>query len=166
MDDFSMDISKKRLSVRAWLGSAILSAIGLLSPLVFADFEKGMTYCKAGQLTEVVAEWTIDANGGDSNAQYNLGLMYQDGLGVPQDAKKAVYWYTLSAEQGNSGAQINLGNSYSNGEGVPQDAKKAVYWYTLSAEQGVSVAQRNLGIMYLYGQGIEPNLNSPICGEI
>ncbi|HAB36764.1 MAG TPA: hypothetical protein DCE52_01950, partial [Rhodobacteraceae bacterium] len=64
MDDFSMDISKKRPSVRAWLGTAILSAIGLLSPLVFADFEKGMTYYKAGQFTEALAEWTIDANGG------------------------------------------------------------------------------------------------------
>ncbi|MDO7674445.1 MAG: hypothetical protein MUQ43_08485, partial [Reinekea forsetii] len=71
-----MDISKKRLSVRAWLGSAILSAIGLLSPLVFADVEKGFTYYNLGQFTEALAEWTIDANGGDSNAQFALGYMY------------------------------------------------------------------------------------------
>jgi TPR repeat protein len=152
-----MDISKKRPLARAWLGSVILSAIGLLSPLIFADFEKGMTYYEAGQLTEAVDEWTIDANGGDSDAQFNLGYMYDNGEGVPQDAKKAVYWYTLSAEQGDSNAQRKLGLMYANGEGVPQDAKKAAYWFTLSAEQGDSNAQYNLGIMYIYGQGIEPN---------
>jgi len=78
-----MDISKKRPSVRAWLGSAILSAIGLLSPLVFADFEKGMTCYKAGQFTEALAEWTIDANGGDPKMQCYLGLMFVNRHGCP-----------------------------------------------------------------------------------
>ena len=114
-----MDMSKKRPSVRAWLGSAILSAIGLLSPLVFADFEKGMTYYKAGQFTEALAEWTIDANGGDSVAQHSLGVLYERGEGAPKDAKKAVFWYTLAAEQGYYRAQHNLGIMYEFGKGAP-----------------------------------------------
>ena len=45
---------------------------------------------------------------GDANAQSNLGIMYQNGKGVPQDYVKAVQWYTRSAEQGNRNAQTGL----------------------------------------------------------
>ena len=131
-----MDISKKRPWVRAWLGSVILSAIGLLSPLVFADFEKGFTYYNSGHLTEAVAEWTTDANKGNLDAQYNLGCMYENGLGVPQDAKKAVYWYTLSAEQGDSSAQFNLGSMYLHGKGIEPNLELAYIWGNLAAANG------------------------------
>jgi len=36
----------------------------------------------------------------NAQAQYNLGAMYKDGAGVPQDYKTAVKWFTLSAKQG------------------------------------------------------------------
>ena len=76
------------------------------------------------------------AEGGDAEAQNNLGFMYYYGEGVPQDYKEATKWYRLSAEQGNAMAQYNLGNSYYNGEGVPQDYKEAVKWQRKAAEQG------------------------------
>ena len=139
-----MDISKKRPLARAWLGSAILSAIGLLSPLVFADLEKGMTYYKAGQFTEALAEWTIDANGGDSVAQHSLGDLYERGEGVPQDAKKAVYWYTLSAEQGFSVAQRNLGIMYLFGKGIEPNLELAYMWGNLAAANGAEPDIRDL----------------------
>ena len=52
------------------------------------------------------------AEQGDAAAQYNLGLMYYTGQGVPQDYKEAVKWYRLSAEQGDATAQYNLGVMY------------------------------------------------------
>ena len=88
------------------------------------------------------------AEQGDAQAQYNLGVMYDKGRGVPQDYKEAVKWYRLAAEQGVREAQYNLGNKYSKGQGVPQDYKEAVKWYRLSAEQGIAKAQYNLGFMY------------------
>jgi len=48
------------------------------------------------------------AEQGDADAQFNLGLMYQKGQGVPQDNKEAVKWLRLSAEQRNERAQDNL----------------------------------------------------------
>ena len=45
-------------------------------------------------------------------AQYNLGVMYDNGDGVPQDYKEAVKWYRLAAEQGDASAQYNLGLMY------------------------------------------------------
>ncbi len=93
------------------------------------------------------------ANQGDADAQFNLGLLYERGVGTPQDTKQAVYWYTKAAEQGHVNAQYSLGSLYHNsnyGEEVPQDSKKAVYWLTKAAEQGLVHAQCLLGNMYEY----------------
>ena len=81
------------------------------------------------------------AEGGDANAQLNLGVMYYNGEGVPQDYKEAVKWYRMSAEQGHDDAQKNLVMMYNFGEGVPQDLKEAVKWCRMAAEQGHAKAQ-------------------------
>ena len=94
------------------------------------------------------------AEQGDAEVQYNLGVMYDNGQGVPQDYKQAVYWYTKSAKQRDAKAQNNLGAMYYNGQGVPQDYKQAVYWYKKSAKQGNAKAQSDLGVMYYNGQGV------------
>ena len=94
------------------------------------------------------------AEGGDKIAQSNLGVMYKNGTGVPQDYKLAVKWYTMSAEQGNAMAQCNLGINYAKGEGVAQDDNLAAKWYRMSAEQGNNEAQYNLGFMYAFGEGV------------
>ncbi len=45
---------------------------------------------------------------GDAKAQYDLGFKYQNGIDVPKDIRKAIYWYQLSASQGNSWSKNNL----------------------------------------------------------
>jgi TPR repeat protein len=74
------------------------------------------------------------AEQGEAYAQYNLGLMYDEGEGVPENNAEAVRWYRLAAEQGYARAQSNLGFMYSNGEGVPENNAEAVRWYRLAAE--------------------------------
>ena len=103
---------------------------------------------------DITKRLTLKAEQGDAEAQFNLGLKYENGQGVAQDYTKAVYWYTKAAEQGHVWAQNNLGLMYDNGQGVAQDYTKAVYWYTKSAEQGNAGAQNNLGLMYYNGQGV------------
>src|SRR5215831_3360658 len=76
------------------------------------------------------------ANGGDPRAQYDLGLMYDQGQGVQQSDAKAMEWYERAAQQGEPRAQYNLGLMYLNGQGVPQDLVKAYYWISLSANSG------------------------------
>ncbi len=95
-----------------------------------------------------------DAEGGDAEAQSNLGLMYTTGQGVPQDSAEAVKWFRLAADQGYAEAQSNLGFMYCTGEGVPQDDAEAVKWFRLSADQGHAEAQSNLGAIYENGQGV------------
>ncbi|WP_281269548.1 tetratricopeptide repeat protein [Psychrobacter sp. SZ93C1] len=41
------------------------------------------------------------ANQGDAKAQYNLGLMYDAGLGVRQNSETAKEWFGKSCDNGN-----------------------------------------------------------------
>jgi len=59
--------------------------------------------------------WRARAEAGEAIAQYNLGVLYAVGRGVPQDDAEAVRWYRLAAEQGDADAQNNLGFMYANG---------------------------------------------------
>ena len=87
----------------------------------------------------------MKAEQGDSRAQYNLGNMYYDGQGVPQDYKESVKWYRKSAEQGNSVAQSNLGVSYAKGQGVPKDYVIAHMYWNIAAVSGDKNAIENRG---------------------
>ena len=75
------------------------------------------------------------AEQGVADAQYNLGFMYRNGQGVPQDDKQAVDWYRKAAEQGDTVAQLNLGLMYYYGKGVPQDYKEAYAWACVATEK-------------------------------
>ena len=132
----------------------LLISLFLGKPSYSADFNKGLIAAQNGDFATALKEWKPLAEQGDVSAQYNLGMMYQKGDGVPQDYKEAVYWYRLAAEQEHVDAQYNLGVMYNNGNGVPQDYEEAVRWYQLAAEQGHSKAQGNLGVMYAFGNGV------------
>jgi hypothetical protein len=131
----------------------LLFSLFLGLPSYSSDFDKGLTAYKNGDYATALKEWKPLAEQGDVDAQYHLGVMYDNGDGVSQDYKEAVRWYTLAAEQGDVDAQYSLGVMYDNGDGVSQDYKEAARWYTLAAEQGVAEAQYNLGYMYYNGQG-------------
>lgn len=94
------------------------------------------------------------AGQGLAEAQYHLGVMYQDGEGVLQDNKEAARWYRAAAEQGHAFAQANLASMYHNGEGVPQDYKEAVRWCRAAAVQGDALAQSHLALSYHTGEGV------------
>ena len=94
------------------------------------------------------------AEQGDVEAQYNLGVLYGMGRGVPLDDAEAARWYRLAADQGHARAQFSLGASYDFGRGVSEDEDEAVRWYRLAADQGEAAAQHNLGFMYAEGRGV------------
>ncbi len=118
------------------------------------NFQKGLNAYNKGDYATALLEWKPLAAQGDAPAQANLGGMYRDGRGVPQDDAEAVRWFRLAAEQGDAWAQTNLGLGYAKGRGVPQDDAEAVRWYRLAAEQGHAWAQANLGGMYRDGRGV------------
>ena len=72
------------------------------------------------------------AEQGYARAQYDLGVMYDEGDGVPENDVEAVRWFRLAAEQGNALAQYNLGLMYANGRGVPQTNLRAYVWFSVN----------------------------------
>ena len=67
---------------------------------------------------------------------YNLAQCYANGLGVKQDAEKAVFWYQKAAAQGNPYAQFNLGSCYLQGIGVPVNKSVAKKYFEAAKRNG------------------------------
>ena len=118
------------------------------------EIDKGYEAYNDGDYATALNEWKPIAEQGYAFAQYNLGIMYEYGNGVPKDYAEAVKWYRLSAEQGYAIGQYSLGLMYSNGYGVLKDKPEAVKLWRLSAEQGYAYAQGMLGIIYELGEGV------------
>ena len=91
------------------------------------------------------------AEQGFAEAQYNLGVCYNNGHGITQDYKQAVRWYRKAAEQGHARAQHNLGASYVNGEGVLEDYVQAYKWFNIASTNGLEegTLNRNLVAQYM-----------------
>mgnify|MGYP006079232569 CR=1 FL=1 len=87
------------------------------------------------------------AKQGDAYAQFNLGLMYVFGNGVPENDAEAIKWYRKAADQGNAKAQSNLGLMYAKGEGVPENFVHAYVWWSMAKTQGHEDAKFNLEIL-------------------
>ena len=85
-----------------------------------------------------ISLWRSLADKGYWKGQYNLGVMYESGLGVAQDYKEAARLYRLAAAQGDAKAQTNLGGMYANGQGVARDNVRAHMWCNLGAISGES----------------------------
>ena len=71
---------------------------------------------------------------GSVDAQYRLGLLYEQGNGVPQDFAKAAEWYRRAGERGSSLAQHRLGLLYKTGAGVGSYSTEAYFWLYLAAQ--------------------------------
>ena len=155
----------RNLTVTICLTIAVL--LGSVGVSESADFQKGLNAARNGDFATALREWKPLAEQGHAVAQYNLGVMFEKGLGVLKDYKTAVKWWKLAAEQGSADAQYNLGQMYRKGLGVLKDYKTAVKWYRLAAEQGIADAQGNLGVMYGMGQGvIQDNVYAHMWGNI
>lgn len=89
-------------------------------------------------------EWLPLAELGDAEAQYNLGVLYDEGAGVEQDLRTAVSWYQKAASQGFIDAQTNLGMMYYHGHGVERDYRAAAQWFRQAADQGDEEARECL----------------------
>ncbi len=140
-------------------GLALIAALcggftlGLTAP-AWAGWDEGLAAYDRGDYAAALREWRPLAKQGVADAQYNLGVMYRKGHGVPQDYAEALKWFRKAAEQENADAQVVLGVMYDIGRGVAQDYAEAVKWYRKAAAQGMAKAQGNLGLMYVDGLGV------------
>jgi hypothetical protein len=85
---------------------------------------------------ELLRDTRRKAAKGDPIAQFELGTMYANGVGIPKDDAEAVIWFRRAAEHGNADARYTLALRYDNGQGVEKDGSQALDWYQKAAAQG------------------------------
>lgn len=110
---------------------------------------------KADNYQTAWALYQPEADKGVAGAQYNVGMMYDQGMGVPKSAVKAAIWYGKAAKQGISIAQYRLGLLYAGRHGVSQSHVQSFKWQHMAAEQGHAEAQVNVALMYVRSKGVE-----------
>jgi len=81
---------------------------------------------------------------GNVDAQYSLGIRYLKGDEVTKNPKNAVSWVRKAAEQDHAGAQYQLGVMYRDGIGVSKSESEAIKWLRLASSWGIAKAQRDL----------------------
>ena len=95
------------------------------------------------------------AEGGDSDAQYLAGKLYQDGPVLIPDSVAARYWFDLSARQGHVAAQYELGKFLLCDDPEVRDPALGIQWLEYAASNGSDHAAYRLGKEYLQGKVVE-----------
>src|SRR6266849_47583 len=137
--------------------AALVLTVGFARSVAAGPLEDALDAAERRDYATAIRLWRPLADKGEVEAQYNLGVMYDQGLGVTRDYAVAASWFRKAADQGFAAAQLSLGVMYENGLGVPQDFTTAVSWYRRAAGQGNTAAQLNLGIMFDNGWGVAQN---------
>jgi TPR repeat protein len=91
------------------------------------------------------------ARQGNAEAQYHLGMMFNNGIGTPQDPKQAFEWFEKAARAGDPLGSYKVGCYFAGQFGgvVPVDADKALHHKLVAAQAGYSLAQHDVGVAFL-----------------
>ena len=96
------------------------------------------------------------AEAGAAGAQYQIGIIYRDGLAGSVNAAAAAKWLQRAAAQGHAAAQVAAGRLYAAGSGVRQNTGRAAQYYRTAAVRGANAeAQYALGVLYFDGRGVD-----------
>ena len=124
-------------SALAGLGEP-LTAAGWTEP----DINSAITAYEAGDFRAARDLFAVLAARGDAEAQYRLGLIYEQGPpGIERDPAAAFRWFREAAERDHAQAQYRLGRVHERGDGVAPDAEAAARWYRRAADQGSTDAR-------------------------
>jgi TPR repeat protein len=117
-----------------------------------SDYNDARSAYAAGRHDEAFTKLLKLAKGGHLKAQYEVAMMFNNGIGVAKDKEEAWNWFIRAAKAGNVDAQVELGAHYEAGvDGQPNGIMAAQWWKT-AAKNGSGVAAFNLGTMYRSGR--------------
>ncbi|WMW65079.1 tetratricopeptide repeat protein [Nitratidesulfovibrio liaohensis] len=105
------------------------------------------------QPDDPLARLTAQATSGDPRAQLQLGLLHEQGRGVPQDLRRAETLYRQASAKGNVNAMNQLALLIDSGRAGTTDRGEAVRLLRKAAEKGNGLAAYNLGLMLREGRG-------------
>lgn len=97
-------------------------------------------------------------NAGNTEAQYDVGVLYRDGVGVKRSYSDAAAWFRKAGRNGNAKAQYEAGRLFYEGLGVQQDSRIAAEWFWRAAEGGSPEGAYMYAKMLKEGKGVEKDL--------
>ena len=83
----------------------IILVLGSTMPIAAGPLEDGEAAYHNGDYNAALRLWRPLADHGNAAAQFNLGVMYNNGRGVPRDYARAYMWFSLAAASGDQTAQ-------------------------------------------------------------
>lgn len=112
---------------------------------VISMYQLSLIYGELGD-NEQVVHWTrLSAEGGLTEAIYNMGVLYKYGkYGVTKDISQAEFWLRKAAEKGYPEAQFQLAGIFMD----KKDNEQVIYWLRQAAENGYGNAQGLLAHCY------------------
>jgi TPR repeat protein len=102
------------------------------------------------------------ADAGDAQAQYDVGMYYEDGIGVPQSYETAFHYYECAAFQGHSMGLCKLGEFYAEGLGVERSYESAFRYYEAAAKMENTKALVCIGKLYEEGKGVKKSIKKAL----
>lgn len=106
-----------------------------------AQYKMGKCLGDKKEYTQAFEWWSKAAAQGFAKAEYNVGVCYENGMGVEKNTVKAFEWYSKAATQGFSHAEYNVSICYGNGIGVEKNNIKSCTWMSRAANNGSLDAQ-------------------------
>lgn len=103
--------------------------------------------------SEPLAGLAARAESGDPRAQLQLGMLHEEGRGVPQDLRRAEALYRQAIAKGDANAMNQLAVLIDSGRSSSTDHGEAVRLFRKAAEKGNGLAAYNLGLMLREGRG-------------
>jgi len=90
------------------------------------------------------------AEKGNARAQYNLGMMLNNGIGTTKNTSLALQWFEKSAQAGDPLAAYKAGCYYGGQfrDAVAVDSEKSLQYKLVAAEAGYSLAQHDVANAY------------------
>lgn len=119
------------------------------------NLASGISAFESKQFSRAIQLLNPLAESGEAEALYRCAIMFQNGLGITRNEKRAFDCMSAAANQGHALAQHGLGFMYMEGDCVTQDGERAVKWFTDAAEQGLTGSQTTLAMIYEQGNGVE-----------
>ncbi len=119
--------------------------------LVTEDFDKAIKFVEKKNYFEAFKIFSVLAETGVPEAQYNLALLYSNGLGVPKNYKLTLYWSWQSHLNGHDAALKRVNVTY---DLINEDLRDKVAQIVIdelleSAQAGDKMSPLKLGKTYL-----------------
>jgi TPR repeat protein len=139
-DDWDAEAAAGSVVAQAALGCALVWGAKIGGETLEPDYVRALAYLQKA------------ADAGASRAIYYLGVLYEDGLGIPEDLPRAVALFERAADADEYGAILHLARLYADGRLGYRDSDCARFWYerllelAAEVEQGSSEADVDAGL--------------------